>query len=99
MAPCAGLKSPKSGGMIRPYQEVQPVNRSLAVARPIRPPKEVQAFFDDLPLMGDERPQDYHAFFSAIAAAEVPSDAIDWLLLKDLVDLAWEIRRERRIKL
>jgi hypothetical protein len=30
--------------------------------------------------------------------AEIPSDAIDWILLKDLVDLAWEIRRERRIK-
>ena len=30
--------------------------------------------------------------------AEPPSDAIDWLLLKDFVDLAWEIRRERRIK-
>jgi hypothetical protein len=74
------------------------VNRSLVITRPVRPPKELQTFFDNLPLIGSERPQDYHAFFSAIASAELPSDAIDWLLLKDLVDLAWEIRRERRIK-
>ncbi len=54
--------------------------------------------FDNVPLVGNERREDYDAFFSAIAGAEPPSDAIDWILLKDFVDLAWEIRRERRIK-
>jgi hypothetical protein len=28
----------------------------------------------------------------------MPADSIDWILLKDLVDLAWEMRRERRMK-
>jgi hypothetical protein len=74
------------------------VNRSLVTTKHIRPPKELEAIFDDLPLVGSERREDYNAFFSAIARAEVPSDAIDWILLKDLVDLALEIRRERRIK-
>jgi hypothetical protein len=54
--------------------------------------------FDDVPLVGNERREDYNGFFAVIAAAESPSDAIDWLLLKDLVDLSWEIRRERRIR-
>jgi hypothetical protein len=80
------------------FQEAQPLNHSLVATQPIRPPKELEAIFDDSPLIGVERLEDYHAFFSAIAQAEIPSDAIDWILLKDLVDLAWEIRRERRIK-
>jgi hypothetical protein len=75
------------------------VNRSLITTKHIRPPKELQALFDDRPLIGRERPEEYDAFFSAIARAEIPSDAIDWILLKDLADLAWEIRRERRIKM
>jgi hypothetical protein len=74
------------------------MSHSLVATKDIRPPKELEAIFDDLPLVGQERHEDYHAFFSAIARAEMPSDAIDWMLLRDLVDLAWEIRRERRIK-
>jgi hypothetical protein len=74
------------------------VNRSLATTKNIDPPKELEALFENLPLVGRERREEYDAFFSAIARAEPPSDAIDWLLLKDFVDLSWEIRRERRIK-
>jgi hypothetical protein len=74
------------------------VNRSLVTTKNIDPPKELEALFENLPLVGRERREEYDAFFSAIAMAEIPSDAIDWILLKDLVDLAWEIRRERRIK-
>jgi hypothetical protein len=73
------------------------VNRSLVTTKNIDPPKELEALFENLPLVGRERREEYDAFFSAIARAEPPSDAIDWLLLKDLVDLSWEIRRERRI--
>jgi hypothetical protein len=64
----------------------------------VKPPKELQAFFDDPPLVGCERRADYDAFLSVIATAEPPVDAIDWILLHDLVDRAWEIRRERRMK-
>jgi hypothetical protein len=88
------------GYLIRliPIREKLPVNRSLVTTKHVRPPKALEALFDDPPLVGRERPEEYDAFFSAIAMAEMPSDAIDWILLKDLVDLAWEIRRERRIK-
>jgi hypothetical protein len=74
------------------------VNRSLVTARIIKPPKELETFFDNPPLVGTERQADYDAFFSEIARAEMPADSIDWILLKDLVDLAWEMRRERRMK-
>jgi hypothetical protein len=74
------------------------VNRSLVTTKNINPPKDLEALFENLPLVGRERREEYDAFFSAIAMAEPPSDAIDWLLVKDLVDLSWEIRRERRIK-
>jgi hypothetical protein len=75
------------------------VNRSLVTTQHIKPPKDLEAFFDNPPLVGLERREDYDDLFSLIARAEIPSDAIDWLLLKDLADLAWEIRRERRIKM
>ena len=75
------------------------MNRSLTTMKHIRPPKELESLFNDVSLVGSERRQDYDALFSAIARAEPPSDAIDWILLKDFVDLAWEIRRERRVKM
>ena len=88
------------GDLIRliPIREALPVNRSLVTTKRIKPPKELEALLGNPPLVGRERPEEYDAAFSAIASAEKPSDAIDWMLLKDLVDLAWEIRRERRIK-
>jgi hypothetical protein len=74
------------------------VTRSLVPSGSISPPQELTKFFDDPPLVGTEQRSEYDAFFATIARAERPVDAIDWLLLKDLVDIAWEIRRERRIK-
>jgi hypothetical protein len=74
------------------------VTRSLVALRHIRPPKELEKFFDDPPLASTERRSDYDAFFSAIATAEPPVDTIDWILMQDFVGKEWEIRRERRIK-
>ena len=73
------------------------MSRSLVKLLAIKPPKELVQFLDDPPLVGDETRDDYNTFFAAIAAAAKPEDAIDWLLTKDVVDLAWIIRRERTI--
>jgi hypothetical protein len=88
------------GKLIRqiPGRRTRSVIHALVTTKHIRPPRELEALFDNLPLVGRERREEYECFFAAIAMAETPSDAIDWILLKDLVDLAWEIRRERRIK-
>jgi hypothetical protein len=74
------------------------MSRALVTATLIKPPKELEKFFDDPPLVGTERREDYENFFSMIAMAAKPVDAIDWLMVIDVAYLSWEIRRERRIK-
>src|SRR5258708_30500532 len=73
------------------------MSRALVTAKSIKPPKELEQFFDDPPLVGTERREDYQTFFSVIAMAVKPVDAIDWLLVYDVAYLSCEIRRERRI--
>jgi hypothetical protein len=71
--------------------------RALVKSSAINAPKEIQRFLEDPPLVGGETLKDYNAFFAAIAASVKPTDAIDWLFTKDIVDLSWHIRRERTI--
>jgi hypothetical protein len=74
------------------------MNGSLVPSKPLEPPKELQKFFSDPPLVGTERLEDYMQFFSVIATAARPREAIGWLLVSDLTAIWWEIRRERLIK-
>jgi len=74
------------------------MSRSLLAEKPIKPPKELKKFFDDPPLVGDERREDYENLFATIAMTVKPDDAIEWMYLGDVVNLTWEIRRMRRIK-
>ena len=74
------------------------MSRALVPAKLIKPPKELEQFLDDPPLVGTERREDYENFFSMIAMAVKPVDAIAWLMVIDVAYLSWEIRRERRIK-
>jgi hypothetical protein len=54
--------------------------------------------FGPPPLIGNEDPQLYRAFFSLLADEYDPKDIGDWLLVKDKADLHWERLRERRLK-
>jgi hypothetical protein len=74
------------------------MSRSLAKRLPIRPPQGLAVFLDDLPLAGEEKAEDYCNLFGAILRGAKPADEIDWLYVKDIVDLEWDIRRERAIK-
>ena len=74
------------------------MSRSLVTAEKIKPPKELEVFFDDPPLVGNERREDFENLFLTIAEAVKPADAIEWMLTRDVLLYAWEIRRERRIK-
>ena len=74
------------------------MSRSLAKALPAKPPKELLPFLDNPPLVGDETSEDYYDVFRAIVIAAKPSDAIDWLHVKCVVDLTWEMRREQAVK-
>jgi hypothetical protein len=71
--------------------------RALVKSSAINAPKEIQRFLEEPPLVGGETLKDYNVFFAAIAASLKPTDAIDWLFTKDVVDLSWHIRRERTI--
>jgi hypothetical protein len=76
-------------------------NRNTVPLDPVplaTPPIELAKFFADPPLVGIENREDFYRFFSAIAAAIKPPDAIAWLFTWDVVCLSWEIRRERGVK-
>jgi hypothetical protein len=70
---------------------------ALVKSSAIVAPEEIRRFIEDPPVVGNETVQDYYAFFAAIAASVKPVDPIDWLFTKDVVDLSWHIRRERKI--
>ena len=75
------------------------MKKSLVPAKRLKPSKELERFFGDPPLIGSERLEDYLAFCSVIERAAKPADDIAVLLVRDLVDIWWEIRRERLIKI
>ncbi len=60
-------------------------------------PSDLDRFLGDAPLVGDEKREDYDAFYDAIVSTMSQSDVINILYLKDFVDLSWQIRRERLI--
>ena len=70
------------------------MDKSLLPANSLKPPKK---FFADPPLIGNERLEDYKLFFAEIAAAAKPLDFIAWLFVRDMTDVWWEIRREKKI--
>jgi hypothetical protein len=74
------------------------MTRSLVIAKPIEPPKGLELFFDNPALVEGEQREDYDKLMSAVARAVNPANAIVWLLLKQFVDILWDIQRDRRIK-
>jgi hypothetical protein len=71
---------------------------SLATSLSVKPPKEMQYFFDEAPLIGNERYEEFEALFVAIANAMKPADFISWQCVGRITDLSWYIRRERMLK-
>ena len=68
---------------------------------PLIPPKPVVPE-DVRPLLGPswliegEDPKLYEALLAKVGAAVQPVDFIDWHLVKDIVDITWDIQRSRR---
>ena len=50
------------------------------------------------PLLPGEREADYVAIARRIIAASRPKDAIEEILIRDVIDLSWEVLRLRRVK-
>jgi hypothetical protein len=55
-------------------------------------------FFGPPPLIGGEDPVAYDALTRKVTADVQPRDTIEKLLIRDFVDLAWEVFRLRRLK-
>ena len=51
------------------------------------------------PLLTTENPHQYWELFEQFADAIEPKNVIEWLWLKDIVDLSWEIARLRRYRM
>jgi hypothetical protein len=56
---------------------------------------EVRALIGKPPILSSEDPDAYETMLVNMAAAAMPRDAIEWLLIVDCVNLTWEIRRIR----
>src|SRR5260370_34077165 len=60
-------------------------------------PAEVRPLLGRAPVLRSEQVDAYEDFLACVAAV-CPKDTLEWILVKDYVDLAWEIRRLRCAK-
>src|SRR5262249_32315561 len=61
-------------------------------------PATLKAALGPPALLKFEDPRAYEVLMAEITASIQPADAIEWLLVKDVVDATWEIRRYRPFK-
>src|SRR5262249_46054689 len=61
-------------------------------------PAKVGALLGKPPVLMSEDITAYEDFLAFVVDSVGPKDSIEWILAKDYVDLAWEIRRLRRAK-
>jgi hypothetical protein len=59
-------------------------------------PSSVHAILDDPPLMRGEDEAAYQRLVGQLGVESGAASAIDWLLVKDVADLTWQIARLRR---
>jgi len=72
--------------------------RAVVRRSAITVPPALVPLFNQPPLVGEEKREDYEKLFLAIVATIKPSDTVVWLLARDFADLTWEIAREKRLK-
>jgi len=61
-------------------------------------PPDIEALFGDPPLVSTEDPNLYWDMLDRFAEFVEPKNIIEWLWVKDIVDLCWEIARLRRYR-
>ena len=61
-------------------------------------PPDIQALFGDPPLLSTEDPNLYWDMLDRFAESIAPRNIIEWLWVKDVADLSWEIPRLRRYR-
>jgi hypothetical protein len=61
-------------------------------------PNNIRKIWGEPPLLRNEDPGIYEKLARQISQTVAPIDVIEWLWVKDILDLSWEIRRLRRFK-
>jgi len=61
-------------------------------------PGDISSLFGDPPVLSTENRKIYSDLLCKVTQAVKPNNTIVWMLIKDVVDLSWEIRRLRRYK-
>jgi hypothetical protein len=61
-------------------------------------PGDIREIWGDPPLLRNEDREIYEKLAGQISQAVGPIDVIEWVWVKDILDLSWEIRRLRRFK-
>ncbi len=80
-------------------QEADTTNPKSEVTKPAPTiPAEISTLLGEPPLLISEDPSAYDALLATFAATVRPEDCIEWIYVKDCVDLNWEIRRIRQAK-
>jgi hypothetical protein len=72
--------------------------RTLVPQNASAAPEDVVVLLGPPPLLSTEDPQVYHDLLSRVVRVAAPRHMIDWILVRDFVDLTWEIQRIRRYK-
>ena len=62
-------------------------------------PNDIAALFGYAPILKTEDDETYWKYIGRVAKCVEPQDIIEWLWIKDVVDLSWEILRLRRLKI
>src|SRR3954447_10584571 len=79
-----------------------PLKRQDLPASPAGPeqviPSEIATLFEKPPLLPGEDPDAYDRLLTGVGVAVAPKDVIEWLWVKDIVDLLWEAQRLRRMR-
>jgi hypothetical protein len=61
-------------------------------------PADIEGLFGEPPLLSTEDPSLYWAMLDRFIECVEPKNVIEWLWVKDIVDLCWEIARLRRYR-
>jgi hypothetical protein len=62
-------------------------------------PNDIAALFGYAPILKTEDEEIYWKCMERVVKCVEPQDIIEWLWIKDIVDLSWEILRLRRLKI
>jgi hypothetical protein len=62
-------------------------------------PPEIRELWGEPPLLSSEDLKAYDKLARTIIKDVAPTDVIEWLWIKDVLDLSWEVRRLRRFKI